>query len=462
MASITIDGLDEEVFRRNIEAMLRVGEADRAAVKLRTLLEPYVTNSKILPARFLEVSAADYEFVGWEKLAERLARNDSPRYPVTAMTIAVSDAEAMGIEAEPDEGGGPLIATSHFTDEAYMFSHCEISDLLDGYSFYGCEWHGSSAHVDNALSLTGVTDLYRAITELETNLIAAQHPAVEIIRAGSIAACYLAVLLHQAVRNTIRSKGLPRPLSVMAGAEGVYPYFDAPVIGSVECLELGLAAKIGKMGAAAPTVDMARIQTSVERALAGAIGVSQEAAADFGRLDASGENRPQKKMVLELAEADMLSGVQMLDRAGEARMGGSGFDGEGRLGSHDLLAQRGPSQPLFAPGPSLPAGATETPDSAEAEPVDPFARAGSFPEAVAGAAPAATTPIPEDARVAGMVDPVAESVTDVQREPQAARTQSSHSLRARFVDTSSPEPPKPTRLAGAGAWLLRMLHSIFG
>ena len=28
MASITIDGLDEEVFRRNIEAMLRVGEAD--------------------------------------------------------------------------------------------------------------------------------------------------------------------------------------------------------------------------------------------------------------------------------------------------------------------------------------------------------------------------------------------------------------------------------------------------
>ncbi len=70
--SITIDGLDEHEFRRSIENMLRHGEVDSAAARLRALLEPYAGEGGILPARFLGISARDVTITGWERLADRI------------------------------------------------------------------------------------------------------------------------------------------------------------------------------------------------------------------------------------------------------------------------------------------------------------------------------------------------------------------------------------------------------
>ena len=322
MSSITIDGLDEEIFRRNIEGMLRVGEADRAAAKLRALITPFCGEGGILPARFAEVSSADIILKGWDKLAASLARNDRPRHPISALTIAVSNAEVLGFDSDDQ---GPLIATSHFTDEAYPFSNSGLGDLLDGYSFYGCEWHGSSAHVDTALSLGGIDDLYRAIAAIEGALIASARPDPDKIRAGSIGSCYLAVLVYQAVRDAVRTAGVPRAICVMAGNEGIYPYFDAPVIGSMECVEQGLVAAATVEAADAVAGDPLVCEAVVVVADA---EPAEEAAAvipagTFGSLSSLVSRKSEKKPVLQLADGDAQMAAEMFDRAGEDWMRGT-------------------------------------------------------------------------------------------------------------------------------------------
>ena len=495
MASITIDGLDEEVFRRNIEAMLRVGEADRAAAKLRALLEPCAGEGRILPARFLEATAADFTLVGWDRLGESLARNDLPRHPISALTIAVSDAEAMGIDQGKAGGPGPLIATSHFTDEAYMFSQCGVTDLLDGYSFYGCEWHGSSTHMDTALSLSGVEDLYQAVAKLEAALIASRQPALDMIRAGSLASCYLAVLLYQAVRDTIRAQGLPRPLCVMAGSEGVYPYFDAPVIGSAECSEQGLVqafaipadrvvAKELAKGEPAGTVQRAALAGAVEPE--GEVAATTDGGFTYDGLAGPTMRKTEKKPVLELAEAEVRSAAEMLERAGQERMG------DDRRLPDELLAHRGPSHPLFSAEPPVdapfepmadepvggepvggePVGA-EPVAVAEPEPAeaDPFVSPGSFPELAEPEAGHAPQPGPAHFVATGPTLAPAGLVQDERAHQDvhvadvaaiAVRPQTSHSLRARFADTPPPPPPPPPAWSVALATLSRWLHAVFG
>ena len=164
--------------------------------------------------------------------------------------------------------------------------------------------------MDLALSLSGVEDLYAAVAALEAELIASRGPPVDKIRAGSLASCYLSVLLFQAVRETIRTKGVPRALCVTAGNEGVYPYFDAPVIGSAECIERGLVAEL-----MVDAVAVAEDATVPMASLADLVPVTSDGAAIGAGLSADDESfgyhrllgmtgrRSEKKPVLELAEA---------------------------------------------------------------------------------------------------------------------------------------------------------------
>lgn len=232
METITIDGVNEEDFRRSIEDMLRRDEVDGAAEKLRGLLEPYAGDGGILPTRFLSVSRNEVDLVGWDGLCDRLVDQDRPDHAVSAVNISLTDPD--GSSERPDEEGrlAPCIETSYFSDAAYPFSDATREDLLDGYSRYGCEWQGDSEGSDRGLALEGLDDLFGAIAGLEAQLLETDRPGEEEIRAGSLGACYLAVLVHQAVRDKVRDAGLPRPICVMAGCNGIYPYFDSPVTGS--------------------------------------------------------------------------------------------------------------------------------------------------------------------------------------------------------------------------------------
>lgn len=235
MDIITIDGMVENDFRFSIEDMLRLDQVDEAVARLRGLLGSCAGAGKILPERFLEVTSADLEIGGWHRLEDRLLDHGRSNFPITAIGVTLADTRQLG---GPVPDGGrlrPFIKTFYFTDDAYPFSEASRDDLLDGYSREGFELQGDYRATDATLSVKGIDDLYGAIVELEARLCDTPDPGEDEIRAGSIGSCFLAALIHQALRDTIRQKGLPRSLCVFAACDGVYPFFDAPVIGSDEC-----------------------------------------------------------------------------------------------------------------------------------------------------------------------------------------------------------------------------------
>ena len=235
MEIITIDGMVEHDFRHSIEDMLRLDQVDQAVEKLRLLLRTCAGDGAILPSRFLDITCRDVGIIGWHRLADRLLDHDRPNHPISAMGITLADARALGGPGPSQGRLSPFIKTFYFSDDAYPFSDATRDDLLDGYSREGFEWQGDYQATDATLSIKGIDDLYGAIIELEDRLLASQNPPAEEIRAGTIGACFLAALIHQALRDTIREKGLPRPLCILAACDGVYPFFDAPVAGSDEC-----------------------------------------------------------------------------------------------------------------------------------------------------------------------------------------------------------------------------------
>lgn len=234
MTVIAVDGLSEEDFRRSIENRLREGKPAVALERIRRLLAVHVGPSGILPDRFMTIEAKDLVLRGWQALEPAIQRHDRPGRPITALSISFGwPGEDL---PQPDAQGHlrPFIETGYFTDDAYPFSHSARDDLLDGYSFHGCTWAADYQAVDNALSLEGVDDLHGTLALLEARLLASEQPDPDEILAGSLGACLLSVLLYQAVGERIERDGLPRPLCIMAGSNGVYPYFDAPVAGFPE------------------------------------------------------------------------------------------------------------------------------------------------------------------------------------------------------------------------------------
>lgn len=242
MDIITIDGMTENDFRHSIEDMLRLDQVDEAVARLRDLLAASGAVGTVLPARFLDVTAQDLEIGGWQRLDDRLLDHDRPNFPITAIGVTLADATTLGGPG-PSEGKlAPFIKTFYFSDEAYPFKEATRDDLLDGYSRDGFELQGDYRATDATLSVKGIDDLYGAIVELETRLFDTPEPDPDEIRAGAIGSCLLAALIHQALRDTIRARGLPRTLCVFAACDGVYPFFDAPVAGVDECPLAGNAA----------------------------------------------------------------------------------------------------------------------------------------------------------------------------------------------------------------------------
>ena len=231
MTTIVIDGLNEEDFRRSVQNRLREGRVAPAIARLRTLLAPYAGPGGLLPERFLKVEPEELVFAGWESLATAISRHDRPGRLVSAISIAFGWA---GEEVPAPDAAGrlqPYLETAYYNDDAFPFSQSSRDDLLEGYSSEGCTWGGDCQAADTALALHGIDDLCGALAGLEAELLASDEPDEAGLLAGSIGACLLSALLVEAVKGQISRHGLPRPLCVMSGSSGVYPYFDAPVVG---------------------------------------------------------------------------------------------------------------------------------------------------------------------------------------------------------------------------------------
>ena len=297
--NITIDQMGEMDFRRSVEDMLRCGRADEAADKLRGLLEGCAGEGKILPGRFLTVASDDVSLKGWDLLALKIEEYDRESNPISAISIAITDPLDDGVSPDAQGRLAPSIRTGYFSDSAYPFSKAERSDLLEGYSLFGCEWRDDYEGTDTTLSVEGIDDLYGAIARLDEKVSREAEPSREDIRAGTLGACYVAVLIHQATRDAIRRNGLPRPLCIMAGYHEVYPFFDAPVMSCEEYLADGVITPVSE-GPEPITVDAVDIDEA---------GM-QGAASGYGSLTSVGKAKSKKKPVIALDAADAESAAR--------------------------------------------------------------------------------------------------------------------------------------------------------
>ena len=316
MEIVTIDGMVEHDFRLSIEDMLRLDQVDEAVERLRGLLETCVGGEAgeggVLPPRFLQVTADYIEIGGWHRLADRLRDHDRARHPISAIGVTVADSRALGGPGIRSGRLAPFIKTFYFNDDAYPFSGATRSDLLDGYSRDGFEWQGDYQATDATLSIRGIDDLYGAIVALEDRLLASPDPGEAEIRAGTIGACYVAVLIHQALRDTIRRKGLPRPLCVFAACDGVYPFFDAPVAGSDECA----VEQPAEAALAGPEGDVAAEDASV----AEDGELEDDPPGEASLLTLVSRNRT-KAPVMVLCEEDAAEAARYSEMAGARRLG---------------------------------------------------------------------------------------------------------------------------------------------
>jgi len=441
MDIVTVDGMVEHDFRRSIEDMLRLDQVDEAVDRLHALLEAHGGAGTILPARFLGVSAREVRLAGWERLAERLLDHDRPNHPITAIGVTMADPRALG--GSGSRGGylAPFIKTYYFNDDAYPFSEATRDDLLDGYSRDGFEWQGDFQATDATLAVKGIDDLYAAVIELENRLFDIAEPDPREVRAGVIASCFIAALIHQAVRDTIRNEGLPRPLCVFAACDGVYPYFDAPVVGSDGCTIDEAAAEVLKANSPVDEAGADEEEFAEEPAgMASLLNLAMPRTTKAPVMVLSADDADEAERYREMAGADRLE----IDEESAARI----------AVEYTQLAARSDDDWAHDEAVDLDCGWTERRASTEefigfapVPPVEDFAEPFAGDQVDLGAAFEAA-------------DPVFEAVDEAE-EPEAPIELAApvrHSIRAR-INVAEPVASEPVHVGLGG--LLRRLWSRF-
>lgn len=224
LADVTIDGRTESQFRLAIEAMLREGGADEAARILKTELSRLSGGNNPLPGSFGQISASDLEVTGWDRLIERIGELDGPGDPITAVGVDICGMQA-GLSNTPQLA----FETTYYTDQAWGFSHADREGICTGYQGTTNAWQGAFEDIDDTLRVVGLDDLNAVIAALEHHCHSG-HATPEEQQAFVVGACFLAVLVHQAVRDKAVAEGLPRPMAVLVGSNEAYPWFEAPAL----------------------------------------------------------------------------------------------------------------------------------------------------------------------------------------------------------------------------------------
>lgn len=297
LADVTIDGRTEAQFRLAIEAMLREGGADEAARVLKSELAWLAGEDHPLPGQFRAISAEDLEVTGWHDLVQRIGELDSPGDPITAVGIDICGMQA-GL------GATPVLAfeTTYYTDQAWGFSHADREGICSGYHGTTNAWQGAFEDIDDALRVAGLDDLNAVIAALEQHCHSG-HATEEERRAFVVGACYLAVLIHQAVRDKARGEGLPRPMAVLVGSNEAYPWFEAPAVTARE--GSGSRPATTEMGAPRSTIEQAMDRSDYASAIPSPIAFGQERTTPRRPLDLS--RPPVETPLSELPPSDMSS-----------------------------------------------------------------------------------------------------------------------------------------------------------
>ncbi|NJO14005.1 MAG: hypothetical protein HC870_02155 [Rhizobiales bacterium] len=230
------DEAEQRTFCDELLQMLRRGEPEAALEHARSRLRSVEGISPLVAERALMTRVEDITLTGWDKLAPRIqSAEEYGNEPVTALGIdfswpghfasAIRDGKAV-LDYDTQGGFAPVLETNYYGDmRKVKFSTATRDEILGGYSSFGSEWQGGFIDIDNLIGVKGMAPLYGAIQACgPRNADTAEGDAC--VLAASISA----ILLHLAVKRTIETRGLPKPMAVLVGSNEDFPFFDAPVM----------------------------------------------------------------------------------------------------------------------------------------------------------------------------------------------------------------------------------------
>lgn len=228
-STLFADEADVRDFERQIEALMRAGQADEAAAIVAAALGELARAGQPLASLCLATRDEAVTLAGWERLAERIAELDAAGATITAIGIDMSWPGHVGLE--PDAAGllEPCLETSYYSDTAFAFSTSTRAEILDGYGAGPGAWTGGFEDIDYLIESRGLGEVYGAVAPLVERL---RHTSggdpleADAMRLGAV---FVAVQVHRAVRRAIASQGLPRELAVIVGSNESYPFLSAPV-----------------------------------------------------------------------------------------------------------------------------------------------------------------------------------------------------------------------------------------
>lgn len=236
-STLFADDADVRDFERQIEALMRAGQADQAAVIVAAALGELAREGQPLAALCLATRDEAIRLAGWDRLAERIAGLDAAGRTISAIGVDLSWPGHVGLE--PDAAGilEPYLETSYYSDTAFAFSTSTREALIEGYGNGSGAWTGGFEDIDNLIEVRGLGEVYGAVAPLVERL---RHTSggdpleADAMRLGAV---FVAVQVHRAVRRVIESQGLPRALAVIAGSNESYPFLSAPVMSADECVD---------------------------------------------------------------------------------------------------------------------------------------------------------------------------------------------------------------------------------
>jgi len=225
-------------FLNNVEALMRRGQPDVAATLLEGQLAEMADEGHPLAALCIKTQVAELRLVGWEELDQAIRKLDKPERPISAISIDISAPLVVPVDARGECYLEPELETIFYTDNAFPSTASGRDDIIAAWTGTRAPWADRHADIDGQIKLRGLGRLYGELLVLEQRCRNAQTQDPADHDAMALGSALVAIRLHQAVRAAIEGRGLPRPLTVMVGANGSFPDFDAAVITREEYYDL--------------------------------------------------------------------------------------------------------------------------------------------------------------------------------------------------------------------------------
>ncbi len=211
-----------------MEALLREGDADEAALRLELAIEALEELGHPIAGLCHETPLNRVDVKGWEALHQRVQELNQNGAPITAVGIDISVHGDAVVRA--DGAIEPFLETNFYSDAAFDFTNGTRVDLIEGYSGSASAWQGCFVEIDSIVSIAGLGRLNAELRRLEAECRTGEHTDALDHDALWVGSAFLAVRVHQAMRECIIEWGLPFPMTVLVGSNESYPFFDAPVI----------------------------------------------------------------------------------------------------------------------------------------------------------------------------------------------------------------------------------------